>query len=712
MPKKSVREMTKLERMRHSLESRVFHAVLLGSVLLGLVCLIIGLGLYTVAVARQDISTAYNLSRNASAILQKTVDTEDLSREVMKRYRSLSDEERADPYSKAYTDRFADIYEREDYKTTFSVLSDFAKSSDVFAIYLAMYDEKTDAIVYIVDPEYDPDEQCKPGEWEHADHNEIEKFLNWYGQGMLYGIDNTELYGWICSAGVPMKAQSGETVSFVLSDVTLDNVTNGIWSFVLQFFVGILIVVILYCVLFLRRMKKTIVKPINAIAEAAQLYTDDKKAGVENVEHFANLNIQTGDEIENLALTVKDMEYTLTDYEKNLTRITAEKQRINTELSLANKIQADMLPNIFPAFPERDEFNIYASMTPAKEVGGDFYDFFFVDKDHLAMVMADVSGKGIPAAMFMVMAKGIIATQCMSHHSPAQILTDVNKAICVNNQEKLFVTVWLGILDLKTGELTAANAGHEYPILKNPDSDFEVVKDKHGFVIGGFEEMKYTEYTLQMEPGSKLFVYTDGVPEATDSNEKMFGIERTVESLNKAKDESANAILEKVVRDVHEFVGDAEQFDDLTMMCIEYFGKPTVKELTMPASTDSLPEITSFVDAELELLNCPPTIQTKIDIAIDEIFGNIANYAYKEREGEATVRVKTNENKLEITLTFIDSGEPFNPLESEDPDTTLPADQRKIGGLGIYMVKNSMDDISYEYKDGHNILTIKKIIDQ
>ena len=224
--------------------------------------------------------------------------------------------------------------------------------------------------------------------------------------------------------------------------------------------------------------------------------------------------------------------------------------------------------------------------------------------------------------------------------------------------------------------------------------------------------MKYTEYTLQMEPGSKLFVYTDGVPEATNSDEKMFGIERTVESLNKAKDESANAILENVVRDVHEFVGDAEQFDDLTMMCIEYFGKPTVKELTMPASTDSLPEITSFVDAELESLNCPPTIQTKIDIAIDEIFGNIANYAYKEREGEATVRVKTNENKLEITLTFIDSGEPFNPLESEDPDTTLPADQRKIGGLGIYMVKNSMDDISYEYKDGHNILTIKKIIDQ
>ena len=268
------------------------------------------------------------------------------------------------------------------------------------------------------------------------------------------------------------------------------------------------------------------------------------------------------------------MEDDLQDYEKNLTKITAEKQRINTELTLANKIQADMLPNIFPAFPDRDEFNIYASMTPAKEVGGDFYDFFFVDQDHLAMVIADVSGKGIPAAMFMVMSKGIIETQCMSGSSPAQILADVNKMICAKNHEKMFVTVWLGILDLRSGELTAANAGHEYPIIKNPGSDFELLKDKHGFVIGGFERMKYTDYTLQMQPGSKLFVYTDGVAEATDADEKLYGIDRTVAALNKAKDESPQTILETVDKDVREFVGNAEQFDDLTMMCIEYYGNP------------------------------------------------------------------------------------------------------------------------------------------
>ncbi len=572
MPKKSVREMTKLERMRHSLSSRIFRFVLLGSVLLGAVCLIIGLSLYTAAVARQDISTAFNLSRNASAVLYRAADTEPLSREVMNRYRSLSEAERADPSSESYKAHFSDLTEREDYKMILSVLSDYRNSSDVYDIYLAMYDSRSDAMIYIADP--DPNDPYEPGAWESVEHKGIEKFLDWDGTGMLYDIGKPEKYGWMCTSGIPVRGKSGEVTGFILADITLDNVVSGIWRFVLQYTVGLVLVIALFGFLMMRYMKNTVVKPINDITEASQNYAADKKAGVQNTEHFSSLDIRTGDEIENLALTVRDMEDDLQDYEKNLTKITAEKQRINTELTLANKIQADMLPNIFPAFPDRDEFNIYASMTPAKEVGGDFYDFFFVDQDHLAMVIADVSGKGIPAAMFMVMSKGIIETQCMSGSSPAQILADVNKMICAKNHEKMFVTVWLGILDLRSGELTAANAGHEYPIIKNPGSDFELLKDKHGFVIGGFERMKYTDYTLQMQPGSKLFVYTDGVAEATDADEKLYGIDRTVAALNKAKDEPPQTILEMVDKDVREFVGNAEQFDDLTMMCIEYYGNP------------------------------------------------------------------------------------------------------------------------------------------
>ena len=572
MPKKSVREMTKLERMRHSLSSRVFRAVLLGSVLLGVVCLMIGLSLYSIAVARQNISTAFNLSRNASAILHKTADTETLSREVMTRYRSLSEEERADPSSETYQAVFADLTEREDYKTILSVLSDFKASSEVYDIYLAMYDSQNNAIVYIADPELSPENHCEPGMWERTEHEGIKKFLNWNGTGMLYDIGNTENYGWMCTAGVPVRAQSGEVTCFVLSDITLQNVISGIWRFVLQYTIGLVLVILLFGFFLTRHLKKTVVEPINAITEASRRYTADKKAGVQNTAHFTHLEVHTGDEIENLALTVKDMERDLQDHEQNLTRIAAEKQRISTELALANKIQADMLPNIFPAFPDRDEFNIYASMTPAKEVGGDFYDFFFIDHDRLAMVIADVSGKGIPAAMFMVMAKGIIETQCMSGKTPAEILADVNKMICAKNHEKMFVTVWLGILDLRSGELTAANAGHEYPVIKEPDSDFEVMHDKHGFVIGGFKRMKYEDYIIKMKPGSKLFVYTDGVTEAADADDRLFGVERTVLSLNKAKNASPQTLLETVDADVREFAGDAEQFDDLTMMCVEYYG--------------------------------------------------------------------------------------------------------------------------------------------
>ena len=572
MPKKSVREMTKLERMRHSLSSRVFRAVLLGSVLLGVVCLMIGLSLYSIAVARQNISTAFNLSRNASAILHKTADTETLSREVMTRYRSLSEKERADPSSETYQAVFADLTEREDYKTILSVLSDFKASSEVYDIYLAMYDSQNNAIVYIADPELSPENHCEPGMWERTEHEGIKKFLNWNGTGMLYDIGNTENYGWMCTAGVPVRAQSGEVTCFVLSDITLQNVISGIWRFVLQYTIGLVLVILLFGFFLTRHLKKTVVEPINAITEASRRYTADKKAGVQNTAHFTHLEVHTGDEIENLALTVKDMERDLQDHEQNLTRIAAEKQRSSTELARANKIQADMLPNIFPAFPDRDEFNIYASMTPAKEVGGDFYDFFFIDHDRLAMVIADVSGKGIPAAMFMVMAKGIIETQCMSGKTPAEILADVNKMICAKNHEKMFVTVWLGILDLRSGELTAANAGHEYPVIKEPDSDFEVMHDKHGFVIGGFKRMKYEDYIIKMKPGSKLFVYTDGVTEATDADDRLFGVERTVLSLNKAKNASPQTLLETVDADVREFAGDAEQFDDLTMMCVEYYG--------------------------------------------------------------------------------------------------------------------------------------------
>lgn len=564
-------ETPKKERKPRSLSTKVFRMFLAGTIVLGLILQVIVLGLYSFAVANQYIATSFNLSRSASRVLQSVGDMEPLYNEVMGRYRAMTEAERAEVDSEAYEDRFADITEREDYKAIRTMLGYFLESSDLYDIYFAMYDRDTGALVYIADPS--EEDVALPGYWEKIETSELNKFLGWNGEGMLYDVSKMEKYGWICTAGVPLKNEAGETTGFILSDITLSGLLRKLSTFSLQYFIAMVVLVLLFGWIMVRRTRKMMVEPINAIADAAQNYVQDKYDGVQTAGRFAGLNISTGDEIENLANSMTEMEKDIAAYEDNLTRVTAEKQRIGTELALATRIQADMLPNIFPAFPERSDFSIYASMTPAKEVGGDFYDFFFVEHDCLAMVIADVSGKGIPAAMFMMMAKSMIQTQAASGRSPGEVLENVNRLICQNNREEMFVTVWFATLDLKTGLLTAANAGHEYPVLKQPDGGFELFKDKHGLAIGAMDGMKYKEYQVQMNPGAKLFVYTDGVAEATDAHNELFGMTRTVDALNQAADKSPEEILQAVNSAVESFVGDAEQFDDLTMMCIEYKGK-------------------------------------------------------------------------------------------------------------------------------------------
>jgi sigma-B regulation protein RsbU (phosphoserine phosphatase) len=278
---------------------------------------------------------------------------------------------------------------------------------------------------------------------------------------------------------------------------------------------------------------------------------------------------RTGDEIEMLAETFAKLSKRTLMYIDQITKITAEKERIGAELELATRIQADMLPNIFPPFPERDDFDIFASMTPAKEVGGDFYDFFLIDDDHLGMVMADVSGKGVPAALFMMMSKILVNNFAMMGGSPAKVLEQTNTQICKNNDEEMFVTVWFGVLEISTGKITAANAGHEYPILKKANGSFELFKDKHGFVIGGMEGMHYKEYEFTLEKGGTLFLYTDGVAEATNTNNELFGTDRMLAALNAEPDAMPKTLLSNMKQAVDDFVGEAPQFDDLTMLSVK-----------------------------------------------------------------------------------------------------------------------------------------------
>ena len=313
-------------------------------------------------------------------------------------------------------------------------------------------------------------------------------------------------------------------------------------------------------------LAKRIVAPINTMTKRMG------ELGEDNPEFKMEDAYRTGDEIEELAQCFADLSHKSLEYIETVKRVTAEKERIGTELSMATKIQAAMLPHIFPPFPDRQEFDIFGSMDPAKEVGGDFFDYFLVDDDHLCMVIADVSGKGVPAALFMMASKIILQSVAMLGGSPAEILTRTNEAICSNNEAQMFVTVWLGILEISTGKLTCANAGHEYPVLKRPDGNFELFKDKHGFVIGGMDGIKYKEYTLQLEPGAKLFVYTDGVAEATNAQNELFGTARMIDALNRKPDAVPLDVLKNVRQAVDGFVQNAEQFDDLTMLCMAYKG--------------------------------------------------------------------------------------------------------------------------------------------
>ena len=383
-------------------------------------------------------------------------------------------------------------------------------------------------------------------------------------------VSHTEEYGWLCSAYDPIVTESGDVIASVGVDIDMTDIVNARHAF-LWTLLALAAAVVLAAMLFtVWMMTKTVTKPIHLLSKGADEFADptveyaDKKV--------IDLPIRSKDEIGDLYQKTRSMQQNLIDYMASLTKVTAEKERIGTELSIATRIQASMLPQVFPAYPERHEFDLYASMDPAKEVGGDFYDFFLVDDDHLCIVMADVSGKGVPAALFMMASRIIIANNAMAGKSPAQVLYDTNTTLLANGQDDMFVTVWIGILEISTGRLTASNGGHEYPVLTK-DGRFEMYKDVHSFLVGGMPGVKYKEYELQLNPGDKLFVYTDGVPEAQDSEKKMFGMDRTVDTLNENREASPKELLQSVRKAVDAFVGDAEPFDDLTMLCLEYKGK-------------------------------------------------------------------------------------------------------------------------------------------
>ncbi|WMJ83980.1 PP2C family protein-serine/threonine phosphatase [Oscillospiraceae bacterium LTW-04] len=381
-------------------------------------------------------------------------------------------------------------------------------------------------------------------------------------------ITNNEEYGYLASAYVAILDSAGNAVGLSCVDVSMDMINEQISGFIAAIVLIIVGVMLLFVVGYFFMIRLTVLRPIYLLNRAASTITSEE---VEALSDFT-VGIQTGDELESLSEAFEHMARDLYHYITNLTAVTAEKERIGAELNVATHIQSSMLPCIFPAFPTREEFDIYATMQPAKEVGGDFYDFFLIDNDHLAVVMADVSGKGVPAALFMVIAKTLIKNYSQAGLTPADVFTAANRQLCENNEAGLFVTAWMGVLEISTGKFTYVNAGHNPPLIKRHDGKFEYLKCRPGFVLAGMEDIKYRQNELELHAGDTIYLYTDGVTEATDTLNALYGEERLQKILNQNASVALVDLLPIVRADIDLFVKGAPQFDDITMLGLRISG--------------------------------------------------------------------------------------------------------------------------------------------
>ena len=571
---------TKSEKKKkgHSLNTKTFIITLALTLVIGVLVLIAGFALYVIGMTHEYMVNTCNQANAEAAVVGHTAYKE-IGDEVIRIFDSIPEDERGDGTSDEYIAKFAHL-EDEKFLEVREAMRSLQNREGPMNAFIVALDAETDRMIYIVDADPDPETTCRPGTFDLYDHNEVDSLINGREISIVEkraGIErklhavltNREEYGFRCTAGSVLY-ESGKYTVMMCVDEKLNSVVSMTSIFLVQFIIVLVIITILAAFIGMRRMRKAAVIPINKMAKAATAYGSEKER--KNGErHFDNLHIETGDELQQLAEALSGMEEDIEAYMTDLTHVTAEKERIETELSLAAKIQKSMLIEDFPVFPDRNEFDIYATMETAKEVGGDFYDMILVDDDHLAIEIADVSGKGVPAALFMMASKIMILEKVKSGLTPAEVLRQVNDSISENNEQEMFVTVWLGILEISTGKLTAANAGHEYPIVIRKDGTAELIHDKHGFVIGGMSGMSYTDYDIMLEHGDSVFVYTDGVTEATNANNELFGLDRTLLAAGSCgKNPQPVEVLKTVRGKIGDFVEDAEQFDDLTMLCMKY----------------------------------------------------------------------------------------------------------------------------------------------
>ncbi len=465
------------------------------------------------------------------------------------------------PAHEKYIANFEPLKETPEYKEEVSKLQKLAGANEVESVYILYAYPKDKITLYVADGS---EVANNPGDFDPL-YEVNYGVLKDPTIGFPAYITNTPEYGWLVSAAYPIYTSDGEVAAYGCVDISMNAIKAESRAFSVMLFVITIAIGLILTVVYILAIKRAVVSPINKLADAATSYVKN-----DNQTGFKDLEIKTGDEIESLSDAMKKMEQDIKDYITNLTAVTAEKERIGAELNVATQIQMDMLPRIFPTFTDKTEYELFASMDPAKEVGGDFYDFFIIDEDHLGLVVADVSGKGVPAALFMVIAKTLIKNRAMMGGTPGEVLAYANDQLCEGNDAELFVTVWFAIIDVKTGKGIAANAGHEHPAIRRANGEFELSIYKHSVAVATMEGIKFREHEFELNHGDTLFCYTDGVTEATDANNVLFGNDRLLAALNKDPDANAEQICKNVKDSINEFVGAAPQFDDITMLCIKF----------------------------------------------------------------------------------------------------------------------------------------------
>ena len=422
-------------------------------------------------------------------------------------------------------------------------------------------------------------------------------------------------------------------------------------------------------------------------------------------------DFQRIDEIGQLSQSFGNMQQSLVKYIEELKHTTAQKASIESDLRIASDIQMGMLPVKFPTREDHDDVQLYASLTPAKEVGGDLFDFYFRD-EKLFFCIGDVSGKGVPASLFMAVTRSTFRTVSSHESMPDRIVTTMNKTIADMNKNHMFVTLFVGVLDLPTGRLRYCNAGHDAPLLIGAGVG-ELPCDPN-IPVGFRPKWKYSLQEAQIFTGTTIFLFTDGLTEAMDANKALFQMGRVNEVSVRAlanQQQEPRQLISLMTEAVHQFVGDAEQSDDLTMMAIQYIRQQSDvqmrKKIVLSNDTQEVPQLNAFVEEVCQTVEFDKIVTMQVKVAVEEAVVNVMNYAYPpEQRGDVTIEAASNDIRLKFTI--IDSGKPFDPTVQSEVDTSLSAKERKIGGLGIHIMRQNMDSINYERMDNLNVLTLRK----